>query len=249
MDLAGQEHWDAVWNQQRSFPRVHRANYHHRRLGRILARWADRGADVLDVGCAGSRWLLYCQRKLQCETWGIDYSHSGVRLARSLVGPGAASRILEGDFFDPALLQPASFDFIYSLGVIEHFDDGRIMTRRLAQLLRPRGVVLTAVPNFTGAYGRAQRFFDPERLAKHVILKPGELDQLHLDAGLALEVPAAFWGCFGPAMVYYGPRLQPLFLLGARILQQLVCNGLAAIGCDRESATWSPQIMGIYCKP
>ncbi len=248
-DIAGSEHWQKVWGSLGRLPKLHRLNYHHRRTGRLFASLVQPGGRVLDVGCGASRWLGFFQDTLQCETWGIDYSAVGVALAKAIIGPAGQERIVEGDLFDESLLPLASFDFIYSLGVIEHFSDGRVMTRRLAALLRPGGTVLTEVPNLLGPYGAAQRFFDPAVFEKHVLLGPRQLDELHVAEGLTPVRPAFYWGCFAPAVVAFGEsRLGRGLTLASRVVQQFVCNALSAAHLDRESRLFSPQIVGIYRK-
>ena len=35
---------------------------------------------MIEIGCGGSRWMGYFAQRLQCDTWGIDYSAEGLRL-------------------------------------------------------------------------------------------------------------------------------------------------------------------------
>ena len=90
---------------------------------RIMQWAADQGADV----------------------FGIDISSPTVGLAREQFAPGAlkASRadVRHLPFAD------ASFDVVYSMGTIEHFDESEDAVREMARVLKPGGRVILGVPN------------------------------------------------------------------------------------------------------
>jgi 2-polyprenyl-3-methyl-5-hydroxy-6-metoxy-1,4-benzoquinol methylase len=60
-----------------------------------------------------------------------------------------------------------SFDLVYSLGVIEHFNDPLPVVEIHTQLLKPGGVALITIPNYSGLYGWLLQRFAPESLAIH----------------------------------------------------------------------------------
>ena len=61
-------------------------------------------------------------------------------------------------------LPEASFDLVYSLGVIEHFEDARSIVEKHLFLTKPGGRVVISIPNFGGVYGRLERYFCPRAL-------------------------------------------------------------------------------------
>jgi len=60
-----------------------------------------------------------------------------------------------------------SFDVVYSLGVVEHFDNPKLVVEHHLRLLRPGGVGLIAIPNYGGLYGQLQSWLDPANLSLH----------------------------------------------------------------------------------
>ena len=79
------------------------------------------------------------------EVFGIDISEPTLRQAHEGFVPGAlkASRadVRRLPFAD------ASFDAIYSMGTIEHFDESEDAVREMARVLKPGGKLILGVPN------------------------------------------------------------------------------------------------------
>ncbi len=76
---------------------------------------------------------------------GVDISEPTVRRARTAFPPGAlraaVSDVRELPFGN------ASFDAIYSMGTIEHFDETQHAIEEIARVLRPGGRAIIGVPN------------------------------------------------------------------------------------------------------
>jgi SAM-dependent methyltransferase len=227
-------------------------NYYDFRLRKLLVPLLNKGSRVLEVGAACSRWVPYFYSVLGCETWGIDYSEQGLELTRRSLPPRNTCRLVKGDFFDRSLLPTAYFDLIYSNGFIEHFADTVVVTRRIAELLRPGGKALTVVPNLTSLYGRLQKRIDEDLYKKHIVMDCVDVDRYHEDAGLAPVMPAQYYSCFAPGVVGFKALDTRFFGLGrlvmptVKIIQHSVCWILHALRCDFESKQASPHIVGIY---
>src|SRR3989442_15462321 len=94
-----------------------------------------RGERVLEVGCGTGSDLLQFAKHGAIAT-GVDITPAHLELARQRVGHLAT--IVEGDgrhlpFPD------ASFDYVYSHGVLHHSDEPRKMVEEIYRVLRPGG--------------------------------------------------------------------------------------------------------------
>jgi exosortase/archaeosortase family protein len=90
---------------------------------RILCWAADRGATV----------------------YGVDISEPIVRQARASFD-GSSARLSLGDVRQLPFAAH-SFDAIYSMGTIEHFDESEAAVREMARVLKPGGRLVLGVPN------------------------------------------------------------------------------------------------------
>jgi SAM-dependent methyltransferase len=246
-DIASVRHWESVWKNTYSVHGFSTLNYYDFRLAKVFQSLVAPESRVIEIGCGGSRWIGYFDRIMRCETWGIDYSPEGLAIAERSNSGSQTVRLVAGDFFDRSALPSEYFDFIYSLGFIEHFTDAELVTQRMLQILRPGGRVMTLVPNFLSAYGSIQRIVNRETFDKHVIMTTAMLDAAHLAVGMNAVAPARFFGCFGPGVVDYG-LWQQLVLPPIRLTQHLACWSLHGLHLDRESRLNSPYIVGVYEK-
>jgi len=122
---------------------------------------------VLEIGCAPGKQLAYVAKVLGAEVSGIDYSTVGVGFTNQLFKAleiGADVRC--EDMFNNTF-PPGSFDVVYSIGVVEHFDNPARVIRIHTDLLKPGGTAVIIIPNYGGVYGRLQSYFDPENLSIH----------------------------------------------------------------------------------
>ncbi len=96
-----------------------------------------------------TRILAWATRQ-GARAYGIDISEPTVRLARAAFddGPGARDG-LQGAVGDVRALpfRDASFDAIYSMGTIEHFDETERAVDEMARVLKPGGRAIVGVPN------------------------------------------------------------------------------------------------------
>jgi SAM-dependent methyltransferase len=247
-DIAKLSHWESVWRSTKTVHAFSSYNYYDFRLANLFQSLAGPGSRVLDIGCGGSRWVSFFDRVLHCESWGIDYSPEGLRLAeRHSAGRESEVHLIQGDFFDDSLLPIGYFDLLYSLGFVEHFRDISVVTRRIERLLRPGGRVMTLIPNFVSVYGSLQKTLNREVFEKHVVMDGPALDAHHIAAGLTPEMPATFWGCFAPGVINFG-RAGQFVLPPIKALQHLVCWTLYGLSCTFESRKTSPYVVGVYRK-
>jgi 2-polyprenyl-3-methyl-5-hydroxy-6-metoxy-1,4-benzoquinol methylase len=148
-------------------------------LERLLRRHVRPGMQVLEIGCAPGKYLAWVARRLGAHVTGVDYSARGLSFCRRLF----AAVGVEGDLYCEDVFKTTlpddRFDLVYSVGVIEHFEDPRPIVAKHVALTRPGGRTLMVIPNYAGIYGRLQGYFDADNLALHNL---GIMDADHLRA-------------------------------------------------------------------
>ena len=93
-----------------------------------------------------TRILAWASRQ-GARTYGVDIAEPTVIQARAAFGPGHDTlRGAVGDVRDLPF-RDASFDAIYSMGTIEHFDETERAVGEMARVLKPGGRAIVGVPN------------------------------------------------------------------------------------------------------
>jgi SAM-dependent methyltransferase len=254
MDLAGRDYWERVWHRSGQ-RRVEHLSYFNYQFTRILARYAPRGSSACEIGCGNSSWLPFLASR-GVKVSGIDYSDTGLRLLRErLEQQRADAQLVCGDALAPAALPPASFDLVFSVGFIEHFDDGCAVVRAVADYVKPGGVLVTLVPNLVGIWGPMQKRLDPAVYNLHTLYTAEALDAVHVGAGLEPISPAAYIGGVGACSLNYSRLLErwPLVtrwvMRGVWVMQQAVSWPAALLPGGGESRAWSAFVVGAYRRP
>ncbi len=165
--LTSQDYWDSVHQAEPRLRLPSALVVSTRNLQRLLRVHIAPGACVLEIGFAPGKHLAYVAKTLGARVSGIDYSNNGITFAKRLFSALAIEADLRREDIFETTFAAGTFDFVYSLGVIEHFDDPRDIVRRHVELLRPGGTALIVIPDYSGIYGRLQRYFDPENLEMH----------------------------------------------------------------------------------
>jgi 2-polyprenyl-3-methyl-5-hydroxy-6-metoxy-1,4-benzoquinol methylase len=114
--------------------------HYHREIG-LLSRAAKLGT-LLDVGCSVGGFVRAAS-ELGYAAEGIDISPSSVA-----VGQEAGLRIRSGDFLCSTFT--SKFDVITMWATLEHLPAPNRYVERAWEWLRPGGVLLASVPNFSG---------------------------------------------------------------------------------------------------
>lgn len=168
-------------------------------MARLLGPHINPGTAVLEVGCAPGKILLWCATKGAIVT-GVEYAPKSYEVARRLFDKTRTPVDLRYEDFFSTTLSPASFDLVYSFGLIEHFagDKLREIVTQHARMIRPEGRALIVIPNYRNClYGSLQAFFDPANIELH------NTEIMTREALLALapsgyEAKAYPWGRISP---------------------------------------------------
>ncbi len=142
----------------------------------------------LEIGCAQSRWLPYFAQEWGYEVAGLDYSELGCAQSRALLArEGVSGEVLRQDMFHPDSRLLEAFDFVLSNGVVEHFEDTKVALAQMAAFLKPGGLVLTIVPNFTGWLGTLQSLVSKDSSLSIASSTERNWSAAHVEAGLSLQ--------------------------------------------------------------
>ena len=130
--------WNAAYRERTQGEVSHRQAA---QVERWLAALARKDLDILEVGC-GAGWMCERLRPFGRVT-GTDLADEAITRARARV-PGV--NFLSGDFMEVALAK-GSFDIVVTLEVLSHVADQPAFLARIAELLRPGGLLMLATQN------------------------------------------------------------------------------------------------------
>jgi SAM-dependent methyltransferase len=132
-------------------------------LERSLERLAP-GSAVLEIGAGtaiDTAWLSL--RYPQLRFTATDLSASAIELARRIAGQMGARVELRLDDATKSDLGDASFELVFSQGVVEHFKDPRPIMAEQVRCLKPGGTLVVDVP----------QKFNPYTIYKHRAIARG----------------------------------------------------------------------------
>ncbi len=165
------------------------------RAAYAAARVDLRGAKVADVGCGGGL-LSEALARAGAKVTGIDLGGKVIEVAKlHLHESGLAVDYRVQSSTELAAAEPASFDAVCCMELVEHVPDPQALVNDLAALLKPGGRLFMSTLNRTpAAFGAAivgaeyvMRLLPRGTHHYAQFLKPSELGRLLRHAGLELE--------------------------------------------------------------
>ncbi len=116
-------------------------------FARLLNQAIPSDARILDIGCGTGQMSLYLARAHRLVI-GADLTRKSLELGAAAARRFQLSRVLfvETDLHCPGLRE-ASFDVVYSSGVLHHTPDPRASFARIAPLARPGGMIVLGLYN------------------------------------------------------------------------------------------------------
>ena len=199
------------------------------RLGYVAARQPLRGARVLDVGCGGGL-LSEAMAREGARVLGLDLSPELIDIAKlHRLESTQGGAILDLEYRVQAVealadAEPASFDAITCMEMLEHVPEPGSILEACARLLKPGGRLFVSTINRTPA-AFALAIVGAEYVARllpkgthdyRTFIKPSELTRVLRAAGLEVRVDLAgnLFGLRKSARVAPGTRVN--YLLSAR---------------------------------
>ncbi|MFT4191273.1 MAG: bifunctional 2-polyprenyl-6-hydroxyphenol methylase/3-demethylubiquinol 3-O-methyltransferase UbiG [Comamonas sp.] len=189
-DLA--HHW---WDAESEFKPLHQIN--PLRLAWIDQHAALAGKRVLDVGCGGGILADSLARRGAAEVLGVDLATKSLRVAQlhalETGTPNIAYREIAVESL--AAEQPASFDVVTCMEMLEHVPDPKSVVQACADLAKPGGWVFFSTINrnlrsLALMIGAAEYLLKMLPRGTHEfdrLIKPSELVRWAREAGLDLQ--------------------------------------------------------------
>jgi SAM-dependent methyltransferase len=183
------------------------ANYFaewHEPIYELMARYVPEGSTVLEVGAGGSHTLGAIAGRLKCRSYGVEPDEQGIAKTIELADLESGNvKMIRGDGFRLPF-DDDSFDVVYSLGLIEHFEksESSALISEHVRVCKKDGTVIVAVPNLLNFPHTLRKWilgsryeYYPERS-----YSPGELKSLILGQGLAIQETDGVSPMWGLAM-------------------------------------------------
>jgi 2-polyprenyl-6-hydroxyphenyl methylase / 3-demethylubiquinone-9 3-methyltransferase len=183
----------AFWDSHGEFAPLHLLN--PLRTQFIAQRTALVGRRVLDVGCGGGL-LAEALARAGARVTAIDLAPAMIEVARLHAAESALAvdyRLIAAE--EVAAAEPAAFDVVTCMEMLEHVPDPAAMTATLARLLRPGGALFVSTINrnlksFLLAIVGAEYLLNLIPRGTHEyerLIRPAELARWARAAGLTLK--------------------------------------------------------------
>ncbi len=186
------------WDPSSEFKPLHQINpLRLDWIERLLGAGGVRGRQVLDVGCGGGILAEAMARRGAAAVLGIDLAAKPLKVAQLHALEAGVENIEYREVAVEALAtaQPACFDVVTCMEMLEHVPDPASVVRACAALVKPGGQLFFSTLNrnaksFLFAIVGAEHMLNllPKGTHEYAkFIRPSELAQWCRDAGLRLE--------------------------------------------------------------
>ena len=194
MDLVDQGYWDSAYEGFNID-----INTSNDPVAGILNKYLSngKGKSVLEIGCFPGRYLKTFG-ELQYELNGVDTTPKTTTLLNDFfVSKGyRIGKIRCESIFD--FSSSEKFEVVCSFGFIEHFQNWKSVVDVHLQHLKPGGILILTVPNFSGVFQYIfHKIFDKKNLKRHNLKAMNVNKWLHYIKSKKLGHTVLFKGPFG----------------------------------------------------
>ncbi len=126
-----------------------------------LCGWlpSEKNAAILDAGCGAGRLLQFLADNGYTSVEGVDLSAEQVTRSRHMLPKG---RVHQGDVLAFLERRANTYDVVFGLDIVEHFDKEELLRflDAVYRALRPGGRIVLQTPNAGSPYGCECRYGD-----------------------------------------------------------------------------------------
>ncbi len=210
------------------------------------------GLQVLEIGGGSGEYLLHLVKKFGYLAHSLDYSAKGnEQTVHSFSKARETVSVYERDLFASNQDLPR-FDLVFSLGLIEHFENTDLVVQKHLELVKPGGILLLGVPNYAGIYEPVLKKLAPSITETHN-LSVMDLSSWHsFEKKYKLEtIFKQYIGGFEPLNMKKLEVKTPINRIIYFVIQVLMTILSFRFRFLRRfnSRWWSGYMVGIYKKP
>ncbi|MDX9755279.1 MAG: class I SAM-dependent methyltransferase, partial [bacterium] len=220
-DITGKAYWDSFYGaKEGTGPSavIDFSRYENRVVKWILENEINRSvpSSVLEIGSGNSLWLTWIGKDFDVKVAGLDYSEAGCRLLQQRFQQfGVEGSVYCGDLLSKENLCGEQYDLVYSLGVVEHFDDISGAIEAHLKYVKPGGSLLLTIPNLRAVQGCMAKLWKPQILEMHNIISARALKDIFRSLQLQ-HIQSLYAGLFGFNLLAWNvpprwPRLEKYY--------------------------------------
>jgi 2-polyprenyl-3-methyl-5-hydroxy-6-metoxy-1,4-benzoquinol methylase len=242
-ELTSSDYWNEIWAKRKA-RRIPRCHYYYGENGIFIHAIKKQypniiGKRVLEIGGAGSHFLLALAKWCDVDATAIDYSAVGLRKTQEIFSVNDCNVHTVFADFITWNADDTKFDVVVHWGVLEHFNDPKIILKKCQQLLTPGGIVIFSMPNMVAYGARFWKKWAPQNWSRHIYHSDSIIEDACNSSGLKL-ISRFYWGIpMFRATRWEKNGILQLFVTG----MQVGCNvlGILLPIYNNGSSKWAAQ--------
>lgn len=206
---------------------------------------------ALEVGGAPGQYLMYLVKNFNYHAHSLDYSKIGnEQTQRNFSNAQIPVEVYERDLFSDNKDLP-KFDIVFSLGLIEHFENPELAVSKHIELLKSGGILLLGVPNLTGIYHPFLKILAPSHDKNHNLKTMDIANWKNFETKLQLTpIFKGYVGGFEPLIIkkMEHKNIASYFVYFVVLVLMVIFSFQFKFLRKLNSKFWSGYLIGIYKK-
>jgi len=165
--LTDREYWSDYWKNYQ-YKKIKSTLFFDKYLDKDILNKSD--CEFIEIGGFPGEMSIYFHKKYNCNVTLLDFyiDNDIINNLETENGlPIDTVKLIESDFFQ--LNTTKKYNFVFSYGFIEHFEDTQDVIKRHIELAKKGGEIFIVLPNFRGINGWFQYLFDRNNYNIHNI--------------------------------------------------------------------------------